>query len=71
MTTLDRASNDALLVPAGDLVALQAALRRLMSDAALRGELGAQAAQSVRLRYALPAVLAEWDRLFDTVRRRK
>ncbi|MCD0506100.1 glycosyltransferase family 4 protein, partial [Bordetella petrii] len=34
------------------------------------GELGARAAASVRSRYALPAVLAEWDSLFEAVRGR-
>lgn len=59
---------DALLVPAGDRVGLTDALHRLMSDAALRQQLGARAAAAVRQRYALASVLAEWDQLFEAVR---
>lgn len=60
----------ALLVPAGDRVALEAALRRLLADAALRQSLGARAAATVRERYGLQSVLAHWDRVFAQVRRR-
>ena len=65
---MTRDGQDALLVPAGDRAQLAEALRRVMSDPAARRELGARAAESVRRRYALPAVLAEWDALFDAVR---
>ncbi|MFQ6712452.1 glycosyltransferase family 4 protein, partial [Bordetella pertussis] len=44
------------------------ALCRLMRDPELRRDLGRRAAQSVRQRYALPAVLAQWDALFERVR---
>ena len=43
-------------------------IQTLMDDPALRVDLGARAAQSVRGRYSLPAVLADWDRLFADVR---
>jgi len=66
---MTRNGQDAILVPAGDQSALVTGLRRLLSDAALRQELGARAAQSVRDRYALPAVLATWDQLFASVTR--
>lgn len=66
---MTRDGQDALLVPAADQAKLTAALRRVLSDAALRHALGARAAQSVRDRYALPAVLDQWDQLFATVRR--
>lgn len=48
--------------------ALRDALGRLMRDPELRRDLGRRAAQSVRQRYALPAVLAQWDALFERVR---
>ncbi len=55
-------------MPLGDRAGLREAMRRLIDDGALRAALGARAAASVRQRYALPAVLAEWDQLFDAVR---
>ncbi|MBJ7263119.1 MAG: glycosyltransferase family 4 protein [Burkholderiaceae bacterium] len=58
---------DGLLVPDGDGEALADALARMMSDAALRADLGQRAADAVRRRYALPAVLAQWDNLFEQV----
>jgi len=64
---MTRDGQDALLAPAGDRAALAAALDRLMRDADLRRELGARAARSVRERYALPAVVARWDELFEAV----
>lgn len=65
---MTREGSDALLVPFGDRAALAAALTRLFEDEALRSELGQRAAASVRKRYALPAVLAEWDDLFARAR---
>jgi len=53
-----------LLVPAGDKAALIDALRRVMSDEALRAELGRKAAASVRQRYSSPAILRQWDAIF-------
>lgn len=64
---MTRDGQDALLVPAGDFQALSQALQRLLDDSALRTRLGARAALSVRSRYALPAVLAQWDDLFQQV----
>ncbi|WP_167383684.1 glycosyltransferase family 4 protein [Bordetella genomosp. 12] len=63
---MTRDGQDALLLrdPAG----MRDALGRLMSDAALRADLGQRAAQSVRERYALPVVLAQWDDLFALAR---
>lgn len=65
---MTRDGQDAVLVPAGDRDKLREGLRRVFSDPALRQELGKRAAESVRNRYALPAVLAQWDALFDSVR---
>src|SRR5690606_5733081 len=65
---MTRDGQDAVLVPAGDRAQLREALRRVLADPDLRRDLGARAAASVRRRYALPAVLAEWDTLFDAVR---
>ncbi|CAM4173154.1 glycosyltransferase family 4 protein [Bordetella muralis] len=67
---MTRDGQDAVLVPAGDRDKLREGLRRVLSDPALRQELGKRAAESVRNRYALPAVLAQWDALFDSVRGR-
>lgn len=65
--TMTRGGQDGLLAPTGDWPALTAALRRVMSDAALRRELGERAAVSVRERYTLDQVLPMWDALFETV----
>lgn len=65
---MTRDGQDAVLVPAGDREKLREGLRSLLSDAALRQTLGARAAESVRSRYALPAVLAKWDALFARIR---
>lgn len=56
---------DALLVPMNQDVALQQALTQLMENASLRGQLGAKAAKSVRHRYGMDTVLAQWDQLFE------
>jgi glycosyltransferase involved in cell wall biosynthesis len=53
---------DGLLVPAEDVEALAAAMRRLIVDADLRRRLGEAAAQNVR-RFARDAILAQWDAL--------
>ena len=55
-------------MPAGDRDALREALRRLLSDPALRQQMGVRAAAAVRQRYALASVLSEWDELFEAVR---
>ncbi|PRX04414.1 UNVERIFIED_ORG: glycosyltransferase involved in cell wall biosynthesis [Actinomadura viridilutea] len=55
---------DGLVVPAEDVAALTAALRRVIEDAELRDRLGEGAAVTAR-RYALDRVGAEWDRLLD------
>ncbi|OZI38788.1 glycosyl transferase [Bordetella genomosp. 5] len=65
---ITRNGQDALLVPPGDRDGLRTALASLMRDPDLRARLGQQGAQSVRRRYSLAAVLAEWDDLFAQVR---
>jgi len=64
---MTRQGEDALLVPLGDEAALSQSLSRLMSDANLRLTLGDSAAQSVRSRYGLPAVLAQWQTVLRDV----
>jgi glycosyltransferase involved in cell wall biosynthesis len=54
-----------LLVPAGDVSALAAALDRLMANPALRTQLGA-AAQLVRERLSLTSILGQWDELLQS-----
>jgi glycosyltransferase involved in cell wall biosynthesis len=51
-----------LLVPAGDVGALAAAMDRLMSDAGERRRLG-ERAREVQARFAPETILAAWDRL--------
>lgn len=62
---LTRDGQDGVLVPAGDKAALTEALRRVMSDDALRAELGRKAAASVRQRYSSQAILRQWDSIFS------
>lgn len=64
---LTRNGRDGLLIPPGDAQSMAVALRRLISDAPLRAELGRRAASSVRKRYSLKAVLRIWDDLFERV----
>lgn len=54
---------DGLLVPAGDAAALEAALRRLIVDPALRKRFAARAPE-VRERFSLTSVSAQWEQLF-------
>lgn len=54
---------DALLFPVADQAAFAVELRRLLGDDALRDNLARSAALSVRQRYGLPAILADWDAL--------
>jgi glycosyltransferase involved in cell wall biosynthesis len=61
---LMRGGEDGLLVPPGDVDAMKTALRRLLSDEALRAELGQKGAASIRERYSVSAVLRIWDELF-------
>lgn len=64
---MTRNGHDALLIPLGDEDAYQTGLAKLLAEPALRDQLGRQAAQSVRERYTLSAVLARWDSLFAQV----
>ena len=61
---LTRDGQDGVLVPHGDKAALIDALRRVMSDEALRAELGRKASASVRQRYSSQAILRQWDGIF-------
>ena len=55
---------DGLLVPAGDPTALRAALSRLLEDAALRAELGQNAARS-SLRFRAEEVVPRFERVYE------
>ena len=57
-----------LLVPAGDVAALAAALETLVADAGLRELIGA-AARAASARYAPAAITAEWRALIDSLLR--
>ncbi|MFA1543084.1 glycosyltransferase family 4 protein [Actinomadura monticuli] len=57
---------DGLLVPAGDVEALTAALRKLIEDPDLRDRLGEQALRSVR-RHDLDRIGPRWSRLIADV----
>jgi glycosyltransferase involved in cell wall biosynthesis len=65
---LMRDGQDGLLIPPGDAGSLADALRRLLSDGALREELGSNGARSIRERYSVAAILAAWDQLFARLR---
>ncbi|NYT86896.1 glycosyltransferase family 4 protein [Pollutimonas harenae] len=58
---------DAILVPLEDHDALVSGLAQLMDDGALRSTLGRHAAVSVRERYGLRQILAQWDTLFASI----
>ena len=64
---ITRDGKDAHLVPLYDESALEAALAGLMADALERERLGATAAKSVRARYGLAQVTAQWDVLFADI----
>jgi glycosyltransferase involved in cell wall biosynthesis len=57
---------DGLLVPAGNIVALTAALDRLMSNKELRLKL-AERAIEVRERFSIEKITQLWEQLFDEV----
>jgi len=57
----------ALLVRADDEQGLGHGLEQLMSDAALRSDLGNRARASVMERYSLDKVLGQWDALYEAV----
>lgn len=58
--------NNGLLVPAENIPALTQALKRLMSDAGLRGKLG-NAARVVQERYAEEKIVNRWKNLIEEV----
>lgn len=58
----------AILVPLNDRERLRAEIARLLGDPDARQRIGARAAASVRQRYRLASVLAEWDRLIFAAR---
>lgn len=58
----------AVLVPLNDRERLRAEIARLLGDPEARQRIGARAAASVRQRYRLPSILAEWDRLILSAR---
>lgn len=63
---LIRNGEDGLLVANGDVVALAAALDRLLGDATLRDRLG-KAARLSSVRYQPDVIVAQWDRLLAHV----
>jgi len=56
-----------LLVPPENCAALTQALNRLAADAGLRARLGAQAAARVRARFDIARMVAEFERLYQTL----
>ncbi len=64
---MTRQGRDGLLVGLNSVTGLSRALGQLMGDSEWREQLGRQAAQSVRERYALPVVLNTWDDVFASV----
>lgn len=58
--------NNGLLIPSENIPALTQALKRLMSDAELRGKLG-RAARSVQERYAEEKIVERWINLIEEV----
>ena len=58
-----------LFVPHEEPAAVAAAMLRLLDDPALRRRLGAVLHAKVRADYAVEAVVPQWERLFDAVRR--
>lgn len=61
---------DGLLVPAGDVAALSAAVGRLMSDTAARERLGT-AAQAVTERFSQDRIMLRWQALIDSILERR
>ena len=66
-----RDNDTGLLVPSGDPAALAAALRRLASDAGLRGRLGAAARQEAARRFGSDRLVEDVARLYDDLLSRR
>jgi len=61
---LIRHGENGLLVPPGDVEGLTRAIQQVVDDASLRELLGRNARKSV-MKYSLPNVLKQWDRVFE------
>lgn len=61
----------AQLVPPNDKERLREVITILLKDPALRDQLGDAAAESVRRRYRIDTILAEWDRLILAARQNR
>jgi glycosyltransferase involved in cell wall biosynthesis len=64
-----RSGVDGLLVASGDVGAMAAAMRRLMSDAAERRRLGARAVE-ITERFSLKEIMSKWEALFEYILRK-
>jgi glycosyltransferase involved in cell wall biosynthesis len=64
---LTQDGSNGLLVPPNDLQGMVGALRQLFEDESLRVKLGARAANSIRQRYSVHAVLRIWEALFESL----
>jgi glycosyltransferase involved in cell wall biosynthesis len=60
-----------LLVPGGDVDAMTSALRRLLSDAALRARFGTAGANRARSHFSLESYVAGVERVYETVLSKK
>jgi glycosyltransferase involved in cell wall biosynthesis len=56
-----------LLVPAGDIAALRAAIQRLLNDADLRHRLGANARASARRRFSFESAAGKMLEVYELV----
>jgi len=61
----------AQLIPPNNKERLREGITMLLEDAVLRNQLGTAAAESVRRRYRIDTILAQWDHLICTARRNR